>query len=387
MKKIIFLALILITTIRLSAQEALNIADLDFLYKSIQALPSYKDQLTKDDSYRQLYERLRKDLNTSDDFEAYQKLLQLIYPIKDNHLGFYRKPDSSYKFNYLKPPFNLGELEAKYKDYPKDSVEGFYYRPGGTRKYMVFKHSKNVYYLQNLTSNVVEAILTKSIGETMNAIVFRSPPVPYLLTRSVKLENGELKGLYYQKSPSENFAILNTGVIQYEYKELEGNIGYLKLGSFNSSDKNIKVATDFFNKVIPGISSQILIVDIRNNGGGGYKTSGQFADFLKKYNGKIYLLQNGYTVSNAEQFIINLRGNKNLTTLGETTRGMITYGSNYGKSLTLPSKRFLFYPTDMNGRAKDLAYESIGIKPDVALDAFSEDWITQTLNYIKKNQS
>jgi C-terminal processing protease CtpA/Prc len=112
----------------------------------------------------------------------------------------------------------------------------------------------------------------------------------------------------------------------------------------------------------------------------------QFIAFLKKYKGKICLLQNGYTISNAEQFIIDLKDNKNVTTLGETTKGTITYGSNVSKTLTLPSKRFLFYPTDMNGRAKDLAYESIGIKPDVALDAFSEDWITQTLNYIKKNQ-
>jgi hypothetical protein len=386
MKKIIFLALILISTFSLDAQEAQNIADLDFLYKSIKALPSYKDQLKNDQSYRQLYERLRKDLNTSNDFETYQKLLQLIYPIKDNHLSFHRTPDSSYKFSSLKPTLNIQELEAKYKAYSKDSLEGFYYKGKRTHKYVVFKHSKDTYYLQNLTSGLVEVILNQSNTGSMNAIYFTVPSVPYVLLRNVKFSSGNLIGLGYQKLLLTNYSLLDPGANLYEYKKLNSDIGYLRLSSFNSSDQNIKVATDFFNRVRPNITVQTLIVDLRNNYGGYYKTSGQFIAFLKKYKGKICLLQNGYTISNAEQFIIDLKDNKNVTTLGETTKGTITYGSNMSKTIRLPSKRFLFYPTDMNGRAKDLAYESIGIKPDVRLDAFSEDWITQTLNYIKKNQ-
>lgn len=386
MKKIIFLALILISTFSLDAQEGQNIADLDFLYQSIKALPSYKDQLKNDQSYRQLYERLRKDLNTSDDFETYQKLLQLIYPIKDNHLGFYRTPDSSYNFNYFKPPFKLVELEAKYKDYPKDSVEGFYYRPGGNQTYVVFKHSKNVYYLQNLNTGIIDAILNQTGDQRFDAIQFLPPPVPYVLYRNIRLTNQTLIGLRIQKSTSPNFALLNTGFIQYEYRKLEEDIGYLRLSSFDCSDSNIKVATDFFNKVKPDLNNKNLIVDLRNSKGGCFKTSKQFITFLKKYKGSIYMLQNASTISNSEQFIIDLKDNKNVTTLGETTKGTITYGSNMSKTVRLPSKRFLFYPTDMSGRAKDLAYESIGIEPDVTLDAFSEDWITQTLNYIKKNQ-
>lgn len=386
MKKIILLAFFLLTTFGLSAQEAQNIADLDFLYKSIQALPSYKDQLKNDDSYRQLYERLRKDLNTTDDFGTYQKLLQLIYPIKDNHLSLWRKPDSSYRFSYLKPKFNLGELEAKYKDYPKDSVEGFYHRPNSQDKYLIFKHSKNVYYLQNLNTGIIDAILNQTGDQSFDVIQFMPPPVPYVLYRNIRLTNQTLIGLRLQKSNLPNFAVLNTGVIQYEYRKLEDNIGYLRLSSFDCSDKNIKVATDFFNKVKPDLNNKNLIVDLRNSRGGCYKTSKQFIAFLKKYKGSVYILQNASTISNSEQFIIDLKDSGNVTALGETTKGTITYGSNIGKTISLPSKRFLFYPTDMNGRAKDLAYESIGIKPDVALDAFSEDWITQTLNYIKKNQ-
>jgi hypothetical protein len=385
MKKAIFIAIFLLTAFTIKAQEAQNIADLDFLYQSIQKLPSYKDQLKDDKSYRELYKKLRKDLNTEDDFEVYQKLLKLIYPIKDNHLGFYRKPDSTYKFKYLRSALSPQELETKYKAYPKDSLEGFYYNAKKTQRYVAVKQSQGRYYLQNLSTGLVEVILNQSQNGSMDAIFFRNPPVPYVLIRNVRFSSGNLIGLNFQKDANIDFSLLDPGSSLYEYKILDSTIGYLRLSSFSSSNQNIKIATDFFNRVKPDINAPKLIVDLRNNGGGGYKTSGQFISFLKKYKGKIYVLQNGYTMSNAEQFIIDLQGANNFITLGERTKGTITYGSNYGKTLGLPSNRFLFYPTDISGRSKDLAYESIGIKPDVTLDPVSEDWITQTIKYIQNN--
>lgn len=244
---------------------------------------------------------------------------------------------------------------------------------------------KNVYYLQNFKTGIVEVILNKSSDKAFDAIRFLRPPVPYVLYRNVKLTNGKLTGLNYQKLLSQTYVPANFSDKKYEYKELEKEIGYLRLSTFDSNNENIKVATDFFTKVRPTIKTKYLIVDLRNNGGGGNKTSGQFYTFLKKYSGKIFLLQNSNTVSNAEQFILNIKNTKKITTLGEDTRGTITYGSNYGKTIELPSNRFLFYPTDMNGRAKDLVYENIGIKPDISLDAFGEDWIDQTIKYIKAN--
>jgi len=385
MKKLILIALVFLINFSLKAQETQNIADLDFLYQSIQKLPSYKDQLKHDSSYRQLYESLRKDLNTSDEFEVYQKLLQLIYPIKDNHLGLWRNPDSSNKVSHLKPELEHRQLEAKYSDYSLDSLEGFYYNLNNSAKSVVYKKSENTYYLQNLNTKEVEAILTKTGAQSFDAIKFLPSPGSYVLNRNVRQSNRTLIGLNYQKGITQNFAALNIGVLQYGYKKLEDHIGYLRLSNFRSSDENIKVATDFFDKVRPSINGENLIVDLRNNGGGGYKTSNQFIQFLKKYKGKIYILQNAYTMSNAEQFIIDLQGAKNVVTLGETTRGTITYGSNQGKTLKVPSGRFVFYPTDMSGRVKDLPFESAGVKPQVTLDAFSKDWIDQTMNYIKTN--
>lgn len=385
MRKYILISILCLFAIKLKAQEAKNIADLDFLYQAIQQTPSYKDQLKGDKSYQQLYENLRKDLKTTDDFEAYQKLLKLIHPIKDNHLGFYRKPDSSYKFAYLKPAIDLKELEQKYVSAPKESIEGIYHSYDGKYKYVLYAKD-SLYYLQSLNSGYLETILKPTYANRFDAIKFLPGKVPYILYRNVGFSYGALNGLPYRKENVKSYAGLVVGDNKYEYKKLEDNISYLRLSSFSSTDANIKIATDFFNDVKLSINSENLIVDLRNNTGGGYKNSRQFINFLSNYKGKVYILQNGVTVSNAEQFIINLKGKTHITTLGEATKGTITYGSNYGKTINLPSNRFLFYPTDMGGNKKELEFESVGIKPDVNLNVFTEDWITQTIKYIKANE-
>ena len=383
MKKLI-LVLLLFVVFKVSAQEQQNIADLDALYQLIQKLPSFKAQLKGDRSYRQLYETLRGDLKSSDDFVVYQQLLKLIFPLKDNHLGFYRKPDSAYKFNYLKPAFNKVDLELKYAKTPVDSIVGLYYSLNGKNKAIVFEQSEGFFYLQNLNTGIVEAILTQTDPTRFEVIRFLNPPVPYVFYRNVRFRNGRIDDLGYKKVQGNYYNELQKGPENFEYKNLGEDIGYLRLSSFSASNENVKRATDFFNQTKSQITVSKLIVDVRNNGGGAYKTSQQFINFLKNYKGHVYILHNGFSVSNAEQFVIKLKGRKNITTLGETTKGTITYGSNYGKTISLPSGRFLFYPTDMGGAKQDLKYESVGVEPDVKLDPRIGDWIIQVKNYIKE---
>ena len=382
MRKLI-LVLLLLATFNLSAQEQKNIADFDALYQSIQNLPSFKAQLKNDRSYRQLYENLRKDLTSPDDFVVYQQLLKLIYPLKDNHLGFYRKPDSTYKFDYFKPAVNSVELEQKYAKMPIDSIVGMYSSLSGKNKAIVYEQSPGVFYLQNLTTGIVEAILNQTDPTRFEVVRFLNPPVPYVLYRNVRFRNGRIDDLGYQKTQGISYNELKKGVENYEYKDLGEGIGYLRLSSFSASNENVKKATGFFNQTKSQITSPNLIVDVRNNGGGAYKTSQQFINFLRGYKGHAYILHNGFSVSNAEQFVISLKGRKNITTMGETTKGTITYGSNYGKTISLPSGRFLFYPTDMGGTARDLKYENIGVEPNVKLDQRAGDWIIQVKQYIK----
>ncbi|RNL53983.1 S41 family peptidase [Pedobacter jejuensis] len=247
----------------------------------------------------------------------------------------------------------------------------------------MFGERENVYYLQNFRTGIVEVILNNARNKSFDAISFVGPPVPYVLYRNVRLVNGKLGNMNFQKFQPGKYAPMKFGKEKFEYRELTNKVGYLRLSSFSSSNDNHTMAKSSFDTIRAKIIPECLIVDLRNNLGGGYRTSKQFLTFLKKYHGRIYLLQNNNTMSNAEQFILDIKDKSGLTTLGETTRGTITYGSNYGKTMILPSKRFIFYPTDMRGRSKDLAYEGIGIKPDILLDPFGDDWITQTLKYIK----
>ena len=384
MKKIIFLLLSAFVIQQVRAQEQQNIADLDALYEAIQKVPSYKAQLKNDRSYHELYESLRKDLKSADDFIIYQQLLKLIYPLKDNHLGFYRKPDSAYKFTYLKPPIDAVAMEQKYVGFKNDTIVGVYHSLNGKYKAVIYAQSPGVFYMQNLGTGVVEAILTQTSPSRFEVIRFLNPPVAYVLNRNIRYRNGRLDDLLYRKTQEVVYNELVKGPENFEYKKLEDDLGYLRLSSFSAYDVNVKKATDFLNQTKAQITEQNLIVDVRNNSGGAYKTSQQFINFLKAYEGHVYILQNGYTVSNAEQFILSLKGRENITILGEGTKGTITYGSNYGKTIVSPSGRFSFYPTDMAGSARDLKYENIGVEPDVQLDPFAGDWIIQVKEYIKK---
>ncbi|RYG16072.1 MAG: hypothetical protein EOO07_14020 [Chitinophagaceae bacterium] len=382
MRKWILIVLLLVVA-KVNAQEQKNVADLDALYESIQKLPSFKAQLKNDASYRLLYENLRNDMKSSDDFVVYQQLLKLIYPIKDNHLGLYRKPDSSYTFNYFKPAFNSVELEAKYAQTPVDSIIGLYFSLNGKNKAIVYEQSPRIFYLQNLTTGIVEAVLNQTDPTRFEVVRFLSPPVPYVLYRNVRFRNGRFDDLGYQKQQAIAYNELKRSAENFEYKDLGEGVGYLRLSSFSANNANVKKATDFLNQTKSKINAPNLIVDVRNNGGGAYKTSMQFINFLTRYKGHVYILHNGFSVSNAEQFVISLKGRKNVTTLGEATKGTITYGSNYGKTIQLPSGRFLFYPTDMRGAARDLKYENVGVEPDVKLDYRTGDWINQVKEYIK----
>ena len=81
-------------------------------------------------------------------------------------------------------------------------------------------------------------------------------------------------------------------------------------------------------------------------------------------------------------FIIELQGNQHITLVGQTSKGMLTYGSNYGRTSILPSGKFKVYPTDMRGKAKHLQYEDVGITPDIFLNDQS-NWIDQVIEIIK----
>ncbi len=387
MKKILYTFLLLFgVTLHVSksiAQENQNQADLEALYTAIQKTPSYKNQLKGDKAYQQLYEDVKLKIVDADEKQAFRQLSRLVSAINDNHLGFYRTPDTALKTLYSSVILdNRDSLRRRLQQKPESDLEGVYY--ASNQQFGLYAKGDNAYQIVSLAKGFVTAEIFYTPYGGYDMLLYSGKPTPYQLIKNTRLVNGTLIGTPFTKFKEKKFSVLDKGSENYEYKKINDQIGYLRLSSFSSSNTNIKKSEEFYATIADKLTAEKLIVDLRGNTGGGYKTSRKFLDLLKKYKEEIFVLQNSATVSNAEQFILELRPLKKVTTLGEQTKGMITFGSNYGKKIVLPSGRFTFYPTDMKGTNRDLAYESKGINPDITLDVFKSDWIEQTLEYINK---
>lgn len=385
MKKLVYLFLFLLAganTFNAFAQKDINHADLEALYTAIQKTPSYKKLLKGDKSYEQLYEDVKLKIADADEKQAFWQLSRLVSAVNDNHLGFYRTPDTTLKPVRISLPVNTDSLKKQLQQKDKDALEGIYY--ASNHEFGLFASGDRTYKMISLANGILMAEVFHTPYDGYDLLLYSGKPVPYNLIKDARQVNGALLGTPFTKYKENKFSILDKGNENFEFKALNDKVGYLRLSSFSSSNANIKKSEEFHATILGKLTTENLIVDLRGNTGGGYKTSRKFLDLLKKYKGQIFVLQNSATVSNAEQFILDLKLLKKVTTLGEQTKGMITFGSNYGTKVVLPSERFTFSPTDMKGLERDLAYESKGINPDVALDLFKSDWITQNLEYINK---
>lgn len=389
-------------------------ADVDKLYTLLQKTPSYKAQIRgdKQTQYKQLYNHIKTDLpNAKTDFDRFYLLAQLLLPIKDNHLYFYQAIEKditnamlmdsafirSYRGSaafkdYPRVNIRLDSLEDALKSKSKDSVEGIYYYTRALKVGLYRTAKKDSLVGVVLQSNIhnwdkgqIAFILREDRPNHFIAYHGHILNKTFNQLRNEKLMHASLTESGWKKDiGGADYINIAWGTAIFQLKSLTPNVQYLRLGSFASSDKSIAAAQEFYLRIKDSLTAPNLIVDLRNNGGGGFKTSQRFFDLLKKYSNKgtIYALINNRSVSNTEQFTLKLKELKNITLLGETTNGMITYGSNYGITETLPGGHFKLYITDMKESGNYLPYEGIGVAPDVFLKTDS-DWVAQVLGMIK----
>ena len=381
MKRILITIFLNLSIFCAKAQEEKNKADLDFLYEAIKKTPSYKSQLKNDKSYVSLYEEIKASFADTNELAIYRKLYRLIAPIKDNHLGFYKMVDTNIKPRPVFLKANIDSLKRDLIQKPLESLEGIYYSDG--HEFAVVKSAAHEYSVVYLKSKIITGFVVETPHQSLDYISLLNGNRGFVLSRNIKHINGNFNTINLYKTPKVTFGTLKIGSSNFELKKMGNEVDYLRLSSFYSNNENIAAAAKFFQEVKNSINAPNLIVDVRNNSGGGFKVSQQFIDFIKAYKGRVFILQNLRTASNAEKFLVRLKGRKNVVTLGETTIGTLAFGSNYGKTLTLPHHKFYFYPTDTFDRV-DLPFENYGVEPDVKLDPYKSDWIEQTLEYIKK---
>ncbi len=380
--------------------------DLTELHNILQKTPSYNDQIRgqtlKD--YNRLFQRLLSDtVRNISDYKYFYNLAQLFFPIRDNHLTFYQIANFPSATDFPTFKGNLDSLKSVLTAKPLDSLEGIYHYD---KYYSVglFKSGKAEYIgvvldteISNWNKGQIAIHLYEYLPNYFKAIYAHPKFKNYILYPIERFTHHSLVNSYFYSSFSEkiyskinhekDFTSLPENIAEFSFKNIETGIQYLHIKHFSADRAKMQESKEFYDSIKNLLTEANLILDLRNNDGGANKVSKKFLTLIKQYtkNGQVYVLINNGTLSQGEIFTLQLKQLQNVLTLGQTTKGMLTYGSNYGKREKLSSQSFEVYITDMKGKAakKLLPYENIGINPDIIL-IDTKDWIEQTIDIIRK---
>jgi hypothetical protein len=416
--RIIVVLLFCILTNVLNAQTGTYLSDLATLKSILQKTASYKAQITGErrSNFNALYHRLASDTpGNVNSYKYFYNLAQLLFPLRDNHLGFYQVHDyTRYKskqsidsfvttkefLDYPSCNINIDSLKIELAKKSVDSLEGIYhydkyysvglFRKGGHELIgVVLDSDVNLWQKGQIAIHLYEYAphLYKAIyGHPLyKSFIFQ----PVEKCQNQQLVNSYFYGSYSQSTYSKKLrqvdhVNLPRNASRFSFMSINDDVQYLLIKTFQADSKTALASQLFYDSIKTSLKAKNLIVDLRNNDGGAEKEMTKYLKLLKEYvkRGNLYVLLNNGTVSQAEIFALELRRLKNVTTVGQQTKGMLSYGSNYGKRERLPSGRFEMYATDMNNGSGLLLYEDYGIKPDIVL-VKDRNWVEQVLEIIK----
>lgn len=340
---------------------------------------------------------------------CFMQLSQLMQPLRDNHLHFSEKPVQAIPVDSLQSKTWIQHYRSTdhFKEFPRinlslDSLEkqmtlervhpweGIYFL-GNYMKLAVYKNELS----DTLTAVVLESYLPQWVPgqvmawfwpriETGMASVYADYyNKNWNFHRNVRLINNRIPFLGWRKNFEQtDFVNISRKADLFSFKRLQQDIDYLRVGSFSAYTENRAASQLFLQKIKDSLSGKVLVIDLRNNGGGAGKVAKPFEKMLRKQARKknVFLLMNNATVSEAECFIIKFMGRKNIYTVGETTRGMIAFGNNRG-SWVETGHYFKLYITDMKGTKMEQQLEDYGVEPSIKLNPDS-DWEEQLLKVI-----
>lgn len=413
MRNFMILLLLLSFSFNLPAQEKCDCkAELDFVYEKIKTTESYKYQIKGEMSrmYEQTYQGLRTEMQEPlSKLVCFEKLNELLGLIKDKHAMLLEtQPDFSVRdiydstfvqeyrsseafINFPAVDLDLDELKSNLEAKPVGDVEGVY-NIGNAMKLGV--------YSMDGSDRLMGVILSSKLGTWSPGqiylymrpsqlayhydITYYSQVYKTLVFQKTKLvEHGILSGNVIKEKLDKNYVFVYSDTTEnYTLKQLTDNVQYVWLHSFGRSKQNAGKRDALIAQMNKELKAENLIVDLRNNGGGASKISWPIVKRIRKYalRGKVYVLTNAASGSNAEQTAIRLIKLAGATHLGQKTFGAVAYGRNYGTRLTSPSGLFQFLPTDMKFN-QYLKYEDIGVEPEISLSPDS-DWVEQTIGFI-----
>jgi len=391
--KYLFSCLLLIISFSLSSQSECDCSkNLEVLDRTIQKLPVTRN--TSDlSNYNKALSAAKNHLYSGNypEYDCFQQMSKILVTLNDRHNMMYsevgfdvNQSDTTYQ-EFPEFEGDLDSLKTKLELQPLEDVQGIYFRDDF--RIGIYKSEENLTVI-NLSGGkevwqkgeIIGRFLKYESGRYLAAIgQFHDKQ---LVNFPLEIKNGHISKIQFSKpnaSPDRS-RVEDTETFRYSKS---GDITYVRIGSFSGYNPVLKNAENFYKSLEEKPVTKDLILDLRDNGGGGDRNSDILYKYLRKNyrNTNLYVLINGTTVSNAEQFALRLQKFKNVTLLGSKTSGTIAY--ELGKTYDFPCYNFKGFFT-FKGDKKYLEYESVGVQPEISLDN-SEDWIKQTKEYIAKS--
>ncbi len=388
---ILALALGLLPTIHAQENNCDCAADLAYLNENVIKLPSYKQNKL---AYTETYQTALKNVTSATHYyDCLELLNRVLIPLNDWHMGVIEKvPDSASVSNVEYPVYqgDLDTLENHLKNKSFEDVEGIYPVNKDFTFGLVYNEKDAVYQAVILKTNnghwikgdIVYQFIP--IKENYFKVVGAQYPSKRLISYHERINEGVILRAGFRKDTASTYYIKNPYPNElFLYKTLTPSIDYIKVGSFGSHYPTLREAENFYKTLEDKLIKPHLILDLRDNGGGGNRNSDILMKQLKKYvkHNHIYIIINASTGSNAEQFTVKLKELKNVHTYGDNTRGSLAYEIKPKDYHTLPSSGFLVILPSKPYK-KYLKYETKGIEPDFPLD-YKQDWIKNIQKHIE----
>lgn len=226
--------------------------------------------------------------------------------------------------------------------------------------------------------------MLKKFGNDGHLYVRNNPEIAKSLNRvttdTLKAAKPEDVFFYGKKAEEKNYGFR-------EVRILDNNIGYIRLSEINLSDRSLPLLTSAMRLVG---NSHALIIDLRDNGGGGSDIGAVLESFFlpkdtpllevvsragtqeliktvnwlldPKYSKPVYILVNKKTASAAEAFAFVMQANKKAVVVGETTAGAANMNEWYPINEHLYISISLLSPR-LPRTAK--SWEETGVHPDL----------------------
>lgn len=265
----------------------------------------------------------------------------------------------------------------------KDSISGIYYQ--GKEKIIVKKESDNLWYGILLESNstdwkkgMIRLRIHKTKNHSFEIFEFYNNGFLYY-QNGVKIRNGRIHSTFWNKA--NKYFFNKNHKANFNFENLNANTSYISIKTLKRTNPLIREAKQFYKKIVNKLNRKILIIDLRNNGGGSTKQFKPLLKLIKKNKEieKVYVLVNFKTGSAAELSAYLLSIDSRTTIAGENTRGMLTYGwgnKSFSGRLNCGDIEYDFSTKTSN--KKLLKFENVGLSPELVLTN-QLDWIDQIL--------